>query len=223
MQSITVDGVTYTFHPTTNTITTSNGSTANYDGTTLTVDTDPSAVGGELAVVMTTGAFTFKPTQNFTSESVGYVLVDNDGDTAANTVVISASGAVAPAGVAGEAISLGLTNPAGHVGAMNVSIAGLPAGWSLSEGTDNGDGSWTVQSNDIAALTVSSPGRLHWRAGAACDRKLDQCRRFERSYGAHRQRRSLRSRQPDLCHIRQRPFDRLERRRPVRVRPADRR
>ena len=157
MQSITVDGVTYTFHPTTNIITTSNGSTPNYDGTTLTVDTDPSAVGGELAVVMTTGAFTFKPTQNFTSESVGYVLVDGDGDTAGNTVVISASGAVAPAGVAGEAISLGLTNPAGHVGAMNVSVTGLPTGWSLSEGTDNGDGSWTVRSNDIAALTVSSP------------------------------------------------------------------
>ena len=68
-----------------------------------------------------------------------------------------ASGAVAPAGVAGEAMSLGLTNPVGHVGAINVSIAGLPAGWSLSEGTDNGDGSWTVQSNDIAALTVISP------------------------------------------------------------------
>ena len=39
-----------------------------------------------------------------------------------------------------------------------MTIAGVPSGWSLSEGTDNGDGSWTVQTNNIAALTITSPG-----------------------------------------------------------------
>ncbi len=95
IQSITVDGETYTFNPTTNTITPSGGGTPSfaYDGTThtLTVDTDTSAVGGELAITMTTGAFTFQPTSSFTSESVGYVLVDNDGDTAGNTLTFTAS------------------------------------------------------------------------------------------------------------------------------------
>ena len=102
IQSITVDHVTYTFSPTANGglggITTSGSGTPSYtyDGTTktLTVDSDTSAVGGELAIVMTTGAFTFQPTVGFTSESVGYVLVDGDGDTAGNTMTFTASGVV---------------------------------------------------------------------------------------------------------------------------------
>jgi VCBS repeat-containing protein len=96
IQSITVDGETYTFNPVANNITTSGSGTPSftYDGTTktLTVDTDTAHVGGELAIVMTTGAFTFQPTSGFTSESVGYVLVDNDGDTAVNTLTFTESG-----------------------------------------------------------------------------------------------------------------------------------
>jgi VCBS repeat-containing protein len=96
VQSITVDNETYTFNPATNTITASGSGVPSFsfNGTThtLTVDTDTSAPGGELAIVMTTGAFTFHPTQNFTSENVGYTLVDNDGDTASNTLTFTASG-----------------------------------------------------------------------------------------------------------------------------------
>ena len=96
VQSITVDGVTYTFNPAANGgaggITTSGSFT--YDGTTktLTVDTDTSVVGGELAMVMTTGAFTFHPPTGFSSESVDFVLVDRDGDTASSTIYFSAAG-----------------------------------------------------------------------------------------------------------------------------------
>jgi Domain of unknown function (DUF4082) len=64
---------------------------------------------------------------------------------------------VAPAGVAGEAINLGLTNPTDHVGPITVNISGVPSGWTMSEGTNNGDGTWTVQTSDIAALSVTSP------------------------------------------------------------------
>jgi VCBS repeat-containing protein len=98
VQSITVDGVTYTFNPAANGgaggITTSGGGSFTYDGTTktLTVDTDTNVVGGELAVVMTTGAFTFQPPAGFSSESVGFVLVDRDGDTASSTIHFSAAG-----------------------------------------------------------------------------------------------------------------------------------
>ena len=102
IQSITVNNVTYTFNPVANSgqgsITTSGGGSPSftYDGTTktLTVDSDTSTVGGELAIVMTTGAFTFQPTINFTGLSVGYVLVDNDGDTASNTLNFTTSGTV---------------------------------------------------------------------------------------------------------------------------------
>ena len=102
LQSITIDNVTYTFDPAANSgqggITTDGIGTPSftYDGATktLTVDTDTSIVGGELAMVMTTGAFIFQPPTGFTSESVVYVLVDGDGDTAGNTLTFTGSGAV---------------------------------------------------------------------------------------------------------------------------------
>ncbi len=98
MQSLTVDNVTYTFNPTLNSITTSGGGNPSftYDATTktLSIDTDTSHVGGELSIVMTTGAFTFQPPAGFTSKAIGYVLVDNDGDTAANTVTLTEFGAI---------------------------------------------------------------------------------------------------------------------------------
>jgi uncharacterized protein YegL len=106
VKSITVDGVTYTFDPTANSITPSGGSgsfTYNTTTKTLTVDTD----GSELAVVMTTGAFTFQPTTGFTSESVGFTLTDGDGDMASNTLQLT--GNTMPAGIAGSPINLGLT------------------------------------------------------------------------------------------------------------------
>ena len=179
VQSITVDGVIYTFDPAANggvgAITTSGGGSFTYDGTTktLTVDTDTNAVGGELAMVMTTGAFTFQPSAGFISKSVGFVLVDRDEDTASSTIDFSAAGGpdqppgssltasipsqILPAGVSGSPLNLGLTDPAGHVGAVTVAIAGVPSGWTLSEGTNNGDGSWTIQASSVSMLSIASP------------------------------------------------------------------
>ena len=63
-----------------------------------------------------------------------------------------------PAGIAGEPINLALTDlSSDHIGAVTLTIAGIPSGWSLSEGTNNGDGSWTVQTADVAALSITSP------------------------------------------------------------------
>ena len=84
-------------------------------------------------------------------------VVVNDGtlNSATQTVTIHVA---FPAGVAGEPINLALAEPsADHVGPVTVTIAGIPTGWSLSEGTDNGNGTWTVQTNDIAALSITSP------------------------------------------------------------------
>ena len=71
--------------------------------------------------------------------------------------VVFASNIIAPAGVAGEAIHLGLTNPTDHPGSITVNISGVPSGWTVSAGTDNGDGTWTVQTTDIGALSAISP------------------------------------------------------------------
>ena len=84
-------------------------------------------------------------------------VVVNDGslDSATQTVTVHVA---APAGVAGEPINLALADPStDHIGSVNLTIAGIPEGWSLSEGTDNGDGTWTLHTNNIAALSITSP------------------------------------------------------------------
>jgi hypothetical protein len=84
-------------------------------------------------------------------------VVVNDGtlNSASQTVTVHVA---FPAGVAGEPINLALPEPsADHVGPVTLTIAGIPSGWSLSEGTDNGNGTWTVQTNNVAALSITSP------------------------------------------------------------------
>ena len=91
--------------------------------------------------------------------------VGNNGNTTNDILVdlvgvslTTLSGAnLAPAGVAGEAINLGLTNPTDHLGSITVNISGVPSGWTVSEGTDNGDGTWSVQTYDVSALSITAP------------------------------------------------------------------
>ena len=90
-----------------------------------------------------------------------YLLVDLANVTltsggASLTSLISA-GRIAPAGVAGAPINLALHEPTDHVGAVTVTIAGVPDGWSLSEGSRNADGSWTANTDHVGALTISTP------------------------------------------------------------------
>ena len=88
-----------------------------------------------------------------TRSTTNDILVDLVGVT-----LTSLSGAnLAPAGVAGEAINLGLTNPTDHLGSITVNISGVPSGWTMSEGTDNGDGTWSVQTYDVSALSITAP------------------------------------------------------------------
>ena len=84
-------------------------------------------------------------------------VVVNDGTLNSATQTVTING-FAPAGVAGEPINLALAAPsADHIGPVSLTIAGIPTGWSLSEGSDNGNSTWTVQTNDIAALSITSP------------------------------------------------------------------
>jgi hypothetical protein len=90
---------------------------------------------------------------------VGYVLVDRDGDTKSSMLHFSAAvpSSILPAGVAGNPINLGLSDPADHVGPVTVTITGVPSDWTLSEGADNGDGSWTIQARNVSTLSITSP------------------------------------------------------------------
>jgi len=53
-------------------------------------------------------------------------------------------------------IDAGLTDTDGSE-SLSISIGGLPDGASLSSGTDNGDGSWTLESGQLDGLSLSVP------------------------------------------------------------------
>ena len=66
------------------------------------------------------------------------------------------TGGAAPAGIAGQAINLGLTDPTGNHGEVTLTITGAPSDWTLSGGTYNLDGSWTIVTDNASALTVTT-------------------------------------------------------------------
>src|SRR5207248_5579383 len=47
--------------------------------------------------------------------------------------------------------------PADPSRAITVTVSDVPSDWSLNAGINNGDGSWTVETSDPSALTVTTP------------------------------------------------------------------
>ncbi len=93
VQSVKVDGVTYTYNPDANNhnggITTQGGTShGTYNGNdhTLTVET---GLGGKLVIDLDTGEFTYSGADHKGTENVEYVVVDGDGDTASSNLTIT--------------------------------------------------------------------------------------------------------------------------------------
>ncbi|MGH6710166.1 MAG: beta strand repeat-containing protein, partial [Bradyrhizobium sp.] len=64
----------------------------------------------------------------------------------------------APAGIAGEPINLGLVDPSlGLDYSAIVTIGDVPSDWIVNGAVHNLDGSWTVQTTNLASLTVTTP------------------------------------------------------------------
>ncbi|WFU11876.1 VCBS domain-containing protein (plasmid) [Rhizobium sp. CB3090] len=124
-------------------------------GPTLTVSFNANATPAAVTALLKDIQFS-EAANSGGNRTVTFSLSDGDGgsSTATESVIYTTS---APAGVAGEAINLALSDPSHHVGAVTLSIAGMPAGWTLSEGTHNADGTWSVVTNDPSSLTVTSP------------------------------------------------------------------
>ena len=121
--------------------------------------------GGEFAFFKVNGAGNYHLiiSDGTNGLSTGDVVVEIQGVTAITGINITSgdltitAGTAAPAGVAGSPINLALANPVDAIGDVAVTVAGLPSGWSLSDGVSNGDGSWTVQTGNAAGLSVISP------------------------------------------------------------------
>jgi hypothetical protein len=119
---------------------------------------------GELATATSSGQVAIGTWTNVTSLAKNDVIsvTISVGDVAGNSASHSGSfqkqGLItAPAGAAGEPIELALFNPQAHTGSVTVHLSDVPSGWSLSEGTLNSDGTWTVQTDDPSGLKVTSP------------------------------------------------------------------
>ncbi|MBR0871409.1 VCBS domain-containing protein, partial [Bradyrhizobium tropiciagri] len=85
---------------------------------------------------------------------INVVASDGTNSSVVHTITLSVA---KPAGVAGSEINLALSDPADHVGATTVTITGVPAGWTLNEGTHNSDGSWTITTDTVSSLSVTPP------------------------------------------------------------------
>jgi VCBS repeat-containing protein len=108
--------------------------------------------GTEAAVNAALNGFTYSPG----ADGVHHIVITSSDGTASSTSQIVTQ-VFGPAGVSGEPINLALADYSDHSGVVSLTLTGLAAGWALSEGSHNADGSWTVQTSDIASLSIISP------------------------------------------------------------------
>ena len=93
-----------------------------------------------------------------TPNAANDIFIDLSNLTVTNLSTLISGGNLLPAGVSGSPINLGLTDPSpDRVGAVTVTVGGVPSDWTVSDGTNNGDGTWTVQTNDPRSLTITTP------------------------------------------------------------------
>ncbi|EJN23092.1 VCBS repeat-containing protein [Pseudomonas sp. GM79] len=111
------------------------------------IGTGTTNTGGQFANIDLDGKFTGTKTLFVTAT-----------DAAGNVSAATSISLTYPAGVSGEAINLAIADPsAGLIDSFVVTVTDVPSNWTLNTGTNNGDGSWTVQTSDPGALTVTTP------------------------------------------------------------------
>ncbi|MFC4235519.1 Ig-like domain-containing protein [Thalassospira xianhensis] len=139
------------------------------EGATLSAGTDNGDGSWTLSAADLNG-LTITPADDFSgSFELGVTATSADGEdvvTTTGTIAVDVAGvADAPtldvsnaSGAEDSAIALDIDaalTDASEV--LTVTISGLPEGATLSAGTDNGDGSWTLGSDQLAGLTITPP------------------------------------------------------------------
>ena len=131
---------------------------------------DVSVTGGTLSSVTAITASQYKivvlnvsgGSPSITVLANGYTDVAGNLGLASNPIAINNPGTQHfPAGVAGSPIQLALSDPSPGINDLvTVTVNGVPSGWTLNAGIDNGDGTWTVQTADPSSLTVLTPAEF---------------------------------------------------------------
>ncbi|WP_296990995.1 Ig-like domain-containing protein [Thalassospira sp. UBA1131] len=139
------------------------------DGATLSAGTDNGDGSWTLSSEQLAG-LTITPPENFSgSFDLGVTATSADGEDVATTtdsITVDVAGvADAPtldvanaSGSEDSAIALDIdTGLADSSESLTVTISGVPEGSALSAGTDNGDGTWTLNSDQLEGLTITPP------------------------------------------------------------------
>ncbi|KIO34833.1 beta strand repeat-containing protein, partial [Shewanella sp. cp20] len=111
------------------------------------------------------GRFTFEPNQHWSGTLSQIEYLTNTGDTAildlnvvavADAPILSASTGDVVQGEVALDINVALVDRDGSESLTDVTIQGVPSGVSLSAGTLNADGSWTVSVNQLGNLSIKA-------------------------------------------------------------------
>ncbi len=147
-ESVVVSGIASDIKSGTINITDTDGHTASHTLTAGEISTASST--GTVTITSWTNLVTLKATDTLTA-TVSITDLTNNVATGSHTVTD-------PAGSAGAPINLGLSAPSIDGAApVNVHITDVPSGWTINSATQQADGSWTLQTNDVQALTVATP------------------------------------------------------------------
>ena len=133
----------------------------NFTVTDISVQSSRGTLSNFTAVNPDANGNSIQYTALFTKTSNGAVKVDiaagSYNDLAGNTGSAFTTNNPLPAGVSGEAINLALTDPTlNHNDLIHLTVSGVPAGWSLNQGILNVDGTWSIDTYDPSALSVTS-------------------------------------------------------------------
>jgi len=136
------------------------------DGDTLRIDAVDNPLGGTVSL-NGDGDVVFTPSADFSgTASFDYTVTDDNGGTATATVSLDVSAVadapsltVTPAsGDEDTAIALDITSSLVDTDgseSLSLTISGVPTGATLSAGTDNLDGSWTLTPAQVTGLTIT--------------------------------------------------------------------
>jgi hypothetical protein len=103
------------------------------------------------------GTLNFKAWDRTSGTFGTYVDTSANGGTSAFSSTNGTLSASTPAGIAGQPINLALADPsADPTDSITLTITAVPSDWTVNDGTKLADGSWTVQTTDPSALTVTT-------------------------------------------------------------------
>ncbi|MCB2101215.1 MAG: hypothetical protein KDE22_10125, partial [Rhodobacterales bacterium] len=111
--------------------------------------------GSDADFQLTVTATSTEATGGDTATTSGTVNVSVAADADAPTLTLNDA-----SGNEDQAISLNLSSALTDTDgseSLSITIGGVPSGATLSAGTDNGDGTWTLSSDDLSGLTITPP------------------------------------------------------------------